>query len=97
MAAIFDILQIRTSVILVSTRVVLPDLENMGIAVGMSLLSWISAEIYIISYILPVNGRHLLFRTYRNVEGIYAKPVVMPDPENIEAGFYQVYNQIYVS
>jgi len=38
MAAIFDFLQIRTSVILVSTLVVLPDLENMGIAVGISLL-----------------------------------------------------------
>jgi len=38
MAAIFDFSQIRTSVILMSTLVVLPDLENMGIAVGISLL-----------------------------------------------------------
>jgi len=38
MAAIFDFLQIQTSVILVSTLVVLPDLKNMGIAVGISLL-----------------------------------------------------------
>jgi len=38
MAAIFDFLQIRTSVILVSTLVVLPDVENMGIAVGILLL-----------------------------------------------------------
>jgi len=32
---------------------------NMGIAVGISLLSYIRAEIYVISYLLPVNGRHL--------------------------------------
>jgi len=38
MAAIFDFSQIRTSVILMSTLVVLPDLESMDIAVGMSLL-----------------------------------------------------------
>jgi len=38
MAAIFDFSQIRTSVILLSTLVVLPDLENMGIAVGILLL-----------------------------------------------------------
>jgi len=38
MAAIFDFSQIRTSVILMSTLVVLPDLENMGITVGISLL-----------------------------------------------------------
>jgi len=38
MTAIFDFSQIRRSVILMSTLVVLPDLENMGIAVGISLL-----------------------------------------------------------
>jgi len=38
MAAIFDFLQIRTSVILVSTLIVLSDLKSMGIAVGISLL-----------------------------------------------------------
>jgi len=38
---------------------VLPDLKNMGIAVGISLLSCIEAEIYVISYLLPVNDSHL--------------------------------------
>jgi len=38
MAAIFDLSPIRTLGILRSTSVVLPDLENMGIAVGISLL-----------------------------------------------------------
>jgi len=38
---------------------VMPDLENMGIAVGISLLLCIEAEIYAISYILPVVGSHL--------------------------------------
>jgi len=31
----------------------------MGVAVGISLLSCIRAEIYIVSYLLPVDGRHL--------------------------------------
>jgi len=38
MAVIFDFSQIRTSVILMSALFVLPALENMGIAVGISLL-----------------------------------------------------------
>jgi len=48
-----------------SSLSVLPDPGNMGVAVGISLLSCIRAEIYIISYVLPVNGRHLdLWHTY---------------------------------
>jgi len=38
---------------------VLPDPRNMGVLVGISLLSCIKAEIYVISYLLPVNGRYL--------------------------------------
>ena len=38
---------------------VLPDPENMGIAVEISLLSCIEAEIHVILFLLPVNGRHL--------------------------------------
>jgi len=59
MAASFDFSQIQTSVILMSTLVVLPDLENMGIAVGISFISCIEAEICVISYLLPVNVSHL--------------------------------------
>jgi len=64
MAAIFDFLQIRTSVILVSTLVVLPDLENMGIAVGISLLLRrpYTTEDTSVIYVLPVHGRHFDFR-----------------------------------
>jgi len=35
------------------------DLENVGVAVEMLLLSSVRAEIYVISYLRPVNGRHL--------------------------------------
>jgi len=37
----------------------LSDPGKMGVAVGISLLSCIRAEIDVISYLLPVNGRHL--------------------------------------
>ena len=43
---------------------VLHDPENMGIALEISLLSYVEAEIYVISFLLPVNGRHLRFPTY---------------------------------
>ena len=33
--------------------------RNIGIAVGISLLTCIEAEIYVLSFLLPVNGRHL--------------------------------------
>jgi len=49
MAAIFDSsLTLRSDSIRISP-VVLPDPENMGIAVGIPLLSSIRAEIYIVS------------------------------------------------
>ena len=44
----------------ISTRIsVLHDPENMGIAVGILLLSSIQAEIYDIVFLLPVNGSHV--------------------------------------
>ena len=61
MAAIFNFSLIRTSGSARSSLVVLPDLENMGMAVGSSLLSCIEAETYVISRPLPVNGRHPSF------------------------------------
>jgi len=42
-----------------SSLSVLLDPGNMSVAVGISLLSCIRAEIYVMSYLLPVNGRHL--------------------------------------
>ena len=64
---IFNSQQIHTSGGLRNSHVVYPDPENMGVAVGISLLSYIRAEIYVISYLLPSNGRHLGFPTYPDV------------------------------
>jgi len=59
MAAIFDIRHTQTSDYIRTSLVVLPDPENMSLAVGISLLSCIRAEIYVFSYVHQVNGRHL--------------------------------------
>ena len=59
MAAIFDFRLTRTSDSILVSVFVLLDLENMGIAVGISLLSWLKAEIYVLSYLLPVLSRHV--------------------------------------
>ena len=61
MAAIFDVRHTETSDSFHTCFSVFPDPENMGIAVGIALLSCIEAEIHVIvmSYLLPVNGRHL--------------------------------------
>ena len=64
MAAIFDSLLVSTSDSCHTSPVVFPDPVNIGIAVGISLLSCIEAEIYTMSYLLPVNGRHLGFMTH---------------------------------
>jgi len=50
MAAIFDFFLIHTSDSLRGSLVVSPDLENMGIAVGISLLSCIETELHLISF-----------------------------------------------
>jgi len=61
MAAIFDFQQAQTYKSIPTTLSVLPDPENMCVAVGISLLSCIRAEMYAMSYLLPVNGHHLRF------------------------------------
>ena len=55
---IFNSQLIHTSGGLRSSLVVLPDSKNMDIAVGISLLTCIEAEINVM-FLLPVNGRHL--------------------------------------
>jgi len=52
----------------------------MGVAVWISLLSCIRAEIYVNSYQLPVTGRHLCFTTYPDIGQHYQQfiPVVWP-------------------
>jgi len=57
MAAIVELSLIRTSDSLRGSLVVSPDLENMGIAVGISLLSCIETELRLISFF----SRHLAF------------------------------------
>jgi len=59
MVAIFDLRHAHTWNRIPSSLSVLPEPGNMGVAVGISLLSCIRAEIYVFSYLLPVNSRHL--------------------------------------
>jgi len=59
MTAIFDVRHTQASDYIGTGLVVLPDPENMGLVVGISLLSCVPAEINIFSYVLPENGHHL--------------------------------------
>ena len=59
MAAMFDLPVTPTSEIIYISSSVLLDPENVGVAFGISLLSCVQAEIFIIEYVLPVNGGHL--------------------------------------
>ena len=63
MAAIFDFRHTQMSASIPTSLSVLPGPENMGIAFGISLLTCLEAEIYVMSFILPVNGRYLWFPT----------------------------------
>jgi len=53
MAAIFDFVYFQTWGIILISLIGLPDLENMGIAVGISLLSGIEIELRLISFYQP--------------------------------------------
>jgi len=68
MAAIFALRHTRTEDNIPSSLYLLSEPGNMGIAVGISLLSCKRAEIYVISYALPINGRHLCFMTYPDIK-----------------------------
>jgi len=68
MAAIFDLLHAQTWNRIHSSLSVLSDPGNMGVAIWISLLSCIRADIYVMSYLLSVNGRHLLFTTCPDTE-----------------------------
>ena len=59
MAAIFDFRQTRTSDSIPTSLSVLADPENIGLAVEILLISWLKAEIYIMSYLLPVLSRYI--------------------------------------
>ena len=59
MAAIFDLPVTPTSKNVYNSSSVFLDPENVGVAVGISLLSHTQAEIQDIAYVLLVSGSHL--------------------------------------
>ena len=59
MVAISDFRHAQTLDSITTNFSVLPDPENMGIAVEISLLSCMEAEIYVMLFILPVIGHRL--------------------------------------
>jgi len=61
----------------------MPNPRYMGLAVGISLLSCIRAEIYVISYPIPVNGRHLCFTTYPDIGQHFSCVYLLSDPGNM--------------
>jgi len=67
----------------------------MGVAVGISLLLWKRADIFVISYPLPVNCRHLNFATYPDIEQDHYCYCVFYGTENVllplKLCFYHVY------
>jgi len=63
LATIFNLIHTQAYDSIPSSLDLLSDPGNTGVAVGISLLSCIRAEIYVISYPLPVSGRHLCFTT----------------------------------
>ena len=63
LSAILDFRHTQTSDSIPTSLVVSLDPENMGIAVGISLLSCIEADISVVLYSLPVYGRHIEFLT----------------------------------
>ena len=100
MAAIFNFRHIRMPDSIPASLFVLPDPKNMGIAVEISLLSCIEAEIYFISFILPVNCRHLRFPTYPVVGQSLHLSSVLPSFESmaqpLEFRCHHVYKLRYV-
>jgi len=55
----------------------------MGVAVGISLLSCIEAEIYAIVYLLPVMATVCALRLTPTLRTIVRSPIVFPDPKNV--------------
>ena len=55
----FDQAVVLTSNNIHKSPTVLLDPDNVGVAAGIVLLSYIQTEIYDIAYVLPVNGGHL--------------------------------------
>jgi hypothetical protein len=58
MAAMLDLSVTPMSESIQTNLIVLPNPENVGVAVGISLLSHIQAKINVTAYVLPVNDGH---------------------------------------
>jgi len=69
---------------LYTSAVIMHDHKNIGISVGILLISCVQPELHVISYALPVTSRaifdFLLTPTYGMAK---ISPVVLPDLENI--------------
>ena len=66
--AIFDFQHTQTSDSITICLSVFLDPENTSIAIEISLLLCVRAEIYVISYLFPFNGRQLQFLTCPGLE-----------------------------
>jgi len=66
-AAVFDFSIFRTSSVLWSSLSMLSDVENMGTAVGSSLISCLEVNIYVISYLLSVDVSRLQILLFPNL------------------------------
>ena len=82
MAAIIDYPLIHASGNLLSSLVVLPGPENKVIAVGISLLSCLQAELYVISYDFRLMGAIFEFRHTQTSDSHPTSLSVLPDSEN---------------
>ena len=83
MAAIFDFRHTRTSESIPTSFNVLPDPENIGIAVGISLLSCIEADIIVVSFLLRLMATIFDFRHTQTPDSLHNNSDVLPDPENM--------------
>jgi hypothetical protein len=72
---------IRTSGSVRSGLVVFPDPKNDDLAVGISLLSCIEAEIYVVSYLLPVLAAIFDFSLIRTSDSVRSSLIVLSDPK----------------
>jgi len=83
MAAVFVIQHAQTYDSIPSSLSMLPDPGNMVVPIRISLLLCIRAEIHIIFYLHPVNGRHLRFPKAQANDSIPSSLSVLPDLENM--------------
>jgi len=95
--SIFDFLCTLTII-----PVELLDIENIGIAVGISLLWCIQAEIHVIPYPLPVTGRHLWYITHSDFGECFQWPYLFLNHKMavsigswlISHSYYDIYSYI---